>query len=228
MRSKTTIALSALLLFVVGACDGGEEEKPAFKPTKSLSELSQAKMDVSEEELAAARKNSGFKSQDEIAKENAAMFEKGAREYVKTRMPEYRDIVAELRKHTDDIEAQAAKWPEAKDPDKAFEKFSSGYSERAKSLTDTYDTLTARGAEGGNVQVDLGAAFRTWEDLKNALGPNTGKDERFATTLKTIRDSLDKVNASLDDIDKDESLKVDENYEAPTKGKKGKKGKKSK
>ncbi len=219
----TTIALLTFSCLVFPGCDSGEEDKPQFKPSKSLSELKQAKIEVSEEELAAARKNSGFKSAKELAKENAAIFEKGAQEYVKTRMGEYRAVVAELGAHVAEIEKKAAKWASAKDPGAAYEKFSGKYKGRAKELTSTYDTLTGRGAEGGSVQVDLGAAFRTWEDLKNALGPKTAQDERFGTTLATIRERLAAVSKALDAIAKDDGLEADENYEPAKKKKKRKK-----
>ena len=94
------LALGVLFLApLTVACDGGEqkEEEPKKKP-RSLSDLKQAGPDATPEELEAARKKAGFKSAEEIAAENAAMFEKGAREYVKTRLKEYRALRRRVRR----------------------------------------------------------------------------------------------------------------------------------
>jgi hypothetical protein len=207
-RAAIVIVVASLTIPV--ACG---EQKSAIsdsmpKPTKSLQDLKQKASDMSPEELAEARRKAGFKSRDEIAAENAAAFEKSAREYIKTRMKEYRELLADLRGALDDLE----KWAKGKAPDAAFEKFATDYHEGVKALTERYDQLTARGAEGGNTQAVLGKAFRTWEDLNNELTPDLATQERLATTLAEIRKGYDEVEKSLDEIDKDETLVVNKFY----------------
>ena len=220
MRTKI-IALYAFSTLSIVACDSQEEAPKPVKQSKSLSELKQVEIEVSEEELAKARKNSGFKSSEDIAKENAAMFEKGAREYVKTRLGEYKELVAEIGADLQEFEKKAPKWTTAKDPVQAFEKFSKKYKPQAKELTAIYDQLTGKGAEGGTLQVELGAAFRSWEDLKNAIGPKTSEDPRFADMLSQIRKHLDAVSKTLEEIEADESLKADENHKPAKKKRRG-------
>ncbi|MFV8752065.1 hypothetical protein ACNOYE_16080 [Nannocystaceae bacterium ST9] len=211
--------LALAVLFVSGslaltACDGARQEK--LNTHKQTRDLKDYNPEMSPEELANARKAAGHDSQDEIAAENAKMFEKGAREWIKTRMPEYRDFVADFRDHVDTIEKEAPKWKD----DKAFAKFEEKYKERVKTFVETYDELTGKGAEGGNTQVEIGKAFRDWEALKDELSPGVADSERFPEILKGIRDTLDVVGKALDEIEADETLEINPLYKP--KKKKGK------
>ena len=105
-----------------------------------------------------------------------------------------------------DLEKAAAKWPEAQDAQKDFDKFAEKYKEGVKGLTERYDELTGRGAEGGNTQAVFSKAFRAWEDLNNDLNPQIAGQERFATVLQEIRQGFDDVEKAVDEIEKDESL----------------------
>ena len=147
--------------------------------SKKLSEIKSKKSEMTPEQLKEARRKAGFKDTDEIAAENAKMFEKGAREYVKTRMKEYRSFLTDFRANIDEIEEQAAAWPKAKDPQKAFDKWRNEFGKDAKEIMKRYDKMTGRGAEGGNTQAVLGRAFRGWENLKNDLNAEIGANERF-------------------------------------------------
>lgn len=206
----TLLAVPALLgLLTATACDAKEnpyEVKPSGTP-----DLHKIDNTASEKELEEFRQAAGHPSQDEIAAENAAMFEKGAREYIKTRMPEYRELVKAFRGFLDQIEKKAPKWKD----DKAFDKFDEKYAEQVKDFSDTYDTLTGRGVEGGYTQADLSAAFRDFEQLNADIGPGVADNEAFPEALKRIRERLDKVETSLDDIDKDETLEVNPDYKPP-------------
>lgn len=222
MRKRSLHIWSVLPLFLLfglaapmgglAGCDAAEEPPPP-KKRKKLSELTQEGPDMTEEELAEARKKAGFKSQDEIAAENAAMFEKGAREYVKTRLPEYKSFNEQFGTMLADLEKQAPKWKD----EAAFEKFSKKYKETVDAFTDTYDALTGKGTEGGQTQAVLGKAFRMWEDLNTGLGPGVADNPKFKEGLDAIRDEIKKVDEALADIEKDESLAVDETYQPPEK-----------
>ncbi|NVB38340.1 hypothetical protein G6O69_10910 [Pseudenhygromyxa sp. WMMC2535] len=215
---KLALPLSLVLTAAAATAMLGCEprENPYEVKAKSGPDLHKIDNTASEEELAEARKAAGHPSQDEIAKENAAMFEKGAREYIKTRMSEYRDFMKEFRGHLDDIEKQAPKWKD----DAAFEKFDKKYREKVKDFGDTYDTLTAKGVEGGNTQADLGAAFRDFEQLNSDIGPGVTDNEAFPEALKSIRERLDEVDAALDDIEQDETLEINADYKPKKKKKK--------
>ncbi len=211
--------LSTSLAFVVltagltlCGCDSNKSEPP---PAKKSRDMHSYKQEATPEELEEARKRAGHSSQDEIAAENAKMFEKGAREWIKTRMAEYRDFMKDFRDHIDTIEKEAPKWKD----DAAFKKFDEKYSKRAKEFTSTYDELTGKGAEGGNTQAEIGKAFRDWEALKDELGPGIADNERFPEVLKGIRETLDTVDKALDDIEQDETLEVNPLYEPPKKKK---------
>jgi hypothetical protein len=209
-----TPRLPFLAAFVLALACGGSGENPyqVTKQTKGLSDLKQAAPELSAEEAEAKRKELGIRTDEEIAAENAAMFEKGAREYIKTRAGEYREFIQEFRKRLDTIEKEAPKWAEAKDPAQAFEKFLEPHKEWSKAFTRRYDELTGHGAEGGNTQAALGKAFRQWEEIDQNLGPELGKDPQFAAALTGVRDALAEVEKVVGEIEKDESLKVDETY----------------
>jgi uncharacterized protein YicC (UPF0701 family) len=218
MLSRTT-RLALAILFTAGslapmACDdtAREEKLNSHKKTRDLKDV---EIEMTPEELAEARKAAGHDSQDEIAAENAKIFEKGAREWIKTRMSEYRDFLADFRDHIDTIEKEAPKWKD----DKAFAKFDEKYKERVKTFVETYDDLTGKGAEGGNTQAELGRAFRDWEALKDELSPGVADSERFPEILKAIRDTLDTVGKALDDIEADETLEINPLYKPKKKGK---------
>ena len=202
------------LVMVIGACEPKEDPYATKKsPRKSLTDYNP---EMSPEELAKARELSDHDSQDKVAEENAMMFEKGAREYIKTRMAEYRDFMKEFAAAIDEIEKKAPKWGD----DAAFEKFNAGYKETTKELTSTFDALTKKGSEGGNTQADLGAAFRAWEDLNGLLGPGIHEQQGYPETLESIRERIGKVNAALDEIESDETLEVNPLYKPPKKKKK--------
>ncbi|HEY0136290.1 MAG TPA: hypothetical protein VGB85_19530 [Nannocystis sp.] len=211
---KAPLAIVALSLFLgpVAGCDGGEKKSiadqigPATKASTDVKPTSK----VSEEELAKRRKEAGFKTKEEVdaqlAAENAKMFEKGEREFVKARLKDYRKIVADTRKLVDDVEKEAGKWSTAKDPQKAFDKNGEALGKRAKDIQKALDKLTEKGIKGGNTQATLNKAYRPLEELGGALGPELAKQPAFAETLKTIRAALDEAELAFTDIDKDESL----------------------
>ncbi len=166
---------------------------------------------MSPEELAEARRKAGHKTQDEIAAEVAATFEKGAREWVKTRMPEYRALLASIEATLVEVEKAAPKWK----TDADVEKFAKKYNEKVKAITKTYDTLTGKGAEGGETQVVLGRLFRTWEDFNGGLGPGVTEQEAFAKVLESIRADAADVSKRLDEIEVDDTLSPDPGYVPP-------------
>lgn len=218
-RSPSLLLCSLLLLgstsFV--ACDGGGEEKvdDRFKVEKKFVPLSERtqKVEQTPEELEEMRKKSGFKTQEEIAAENAAMFEKGDREYVKTRLSDYRAFVGELKKYLDEFEAEAAKWAKASAPDKAYERWEKKFKKATKDYEDRYMKLTGDMTKGGNTTAKLGAAWRAWDELSGSLSGEIANNERFAGAVQEIRDQLVKVEAMLDDIEKDDTLVVNKFHE---------------
>ncbi|MGB1012520.1 MAG: hypothetical protein ACPG4T_00185 [Nannocystaceae bacterium] len=213
-RSHLTVPFLLAIGLAVGCGGGGERKSIADQigPASKMRTDVTPKSTKTPEELAEARKKAGFKDQDDLAAENAKMFEKSAREYVKTRMKEYREFTKTFRESLDEIEKKATSFTSAKDPQKAFDKWRPEFGKKAKKHMKTYDALTGNGVEGGNTQASLSKAFRGWENLKNDLSPDVAKNERFAAVLKEIRDNLDEVDKALDDIDKDESLTVNKFY----------------
>lgn len=209
-RPSTATAVTASLLLLAlfasaGGCD--QRENPyALKPSKTLDLHKEVEMTETELELAEARKAAGFRSAEELAQANAKMFEKEAREYIKARLPEYRALLEQLRKHLDNIEKQAPKWTDAA----SFAKYNDGYKKAVKEFLSGYDELTGKGAEGGNTQADLGAATRAWEQLNSDIGPGVADNEGLPVALQEIRARLELVEAALDDIEKDESLELPE------------------
>ena len=212
---KLPLIVVALSLFLgpVAGCDGGEKKSiadqigPATKDTKDI----KTAPPVSEEELARRRKEAGFKTKEEVdaqlAAENAKMFEKGDREYVKARLKDYRKLTADTRKLVDDIEKEATKWGAAKDAKKAADKGAKPLADRAKEQQKAADKLAGEDrSKGGNTLVILNKAFRPLEELAGALGPDLAKEPAFAETLKTIRAALDEAEAAFTDIEKDETL----------------------
>jgi hypothetical protein len=208
-----TFASVGLLALGLVACDAKKTDLHDFK--KGPVDVHKLKVEMTPEELAEARKAAGHDSMDEIAAENAKMFEKGAREYIKTRLPEYKDLLVELRGHLDNVEKQAPKWKD----DAAFGKFNDKYKEDVKAFLEVYDVLTAQGVEGGNTQADLGWAIRAWEALNADLGPGVAENEQLPVAIKDIRDRLVKVETALTEIEADETLEVNPLYKAPKKKK---------
>jgi len=211
---KNLLAVAALTLFLgpVTGCDSGEKKSIADQIAPAAKTAADVKKgpEVSEEELQRRRKEAGFKTKEEVdaelATENAKMFEKGDREYVKARLKDFRKLTADTRKLVDDIEKEAGKWSAAKDPQKAFDKSGEPLGKRAKEQQKALDKLSEKSTKGGNTLVLLLKAFRPLEELQGALGPEIGKDEKFAEALKTIRAALDESEAAFTDIEKDETL----------------------
>lgn len=209
---RIPLVVVALSLTFVPACDSEPKKSIADQIGPATKNVADVKGDtkVSEEELAKRRKEAGFVTKEEadakIAAENAAMFEKGDREHVKTRLAEYRKLTADTRKLLDDIEKDAAKWAAAKDPAKAFEKQAEDLHKRAKDQLKKLDELSEKGAKGGNTQVILNKAYRPLEELDGALGGELSKDPAFAETLKNLRAALDEADKAFTDIEKDETL----------------------
>lgn len=204
---RTALLVVALSLTLAPACGGGEKKSIAEQigpSTKNVAEL-KSETKVSEEELARRRKEAGFVSKEEadakLAAENAAMFEKGDREYVKARIADYRKLTADARKYLDDIEKGSAKWTE-----KNFAKTGEDLKKRGADLVKSIDKLSEKGTKGGNTQATLNKAFRPLEELKDAITLELPKDPAFAETLKTIREALDEADKAFADIEKDESL----------------------
>src|SRR5690606_19852019 len=123
------------------------------------------KTDMTPEELEEARRKAGFKDKDELAEENIAVMRKGEREYVKTRLAEHRALLASVRGLVDRVEKEAPKWAKAKEPAKAFEKFSKKHEEDTKALDETYKALMEGGGSQIDVQAKLVGAFRSFELL---------------------------------------------------------------
>lgn len=209
---RTALLVVALSLTLAPACGGGEKKSIAEQIGPATKNVAEVKGDtkVSEEELARRRKEAGFVTKEEadakIAAENAAMFEKGDREYVKTRLVDYRKLSADARKLLDDIEKEATKWAAAKDPAKAAEKAAEGLHKRFKDLSKKLDELSEKGTKGGQTQVLLNKVFRPFEELDGALNGELAKDPAFADTVKNLRTALDDVDKQYGEIEKDESL----------------------
>lgn len=223
MTSLRSLVCATGLVLGLAACDSKPKEEPPPK-TKSLGELKQtAKTDMSPEELEEARRKAGFADKDELAAQNIEVMRKGEREYVKTRLAEHRAVLGTLRGLVDKLEKEAPKWPKAKDPAKAYEKFGEGYKEEVKALGESYKKLM-ESATGIDVQAKLSGVMDAFELVNNDLGPELSTAEGFAPAVADVRKRLDELDKELEAIEKDETLKVDETYvpEGDTKGAKKK------
>jgi hypothetical protein len=190
------------------ACDSRTDEPPPTK-TKSIYDLKQTPpTSMTPEQLAEARKKAGLKTQEEVLAEARATLSRREKEQIKERLTKYRELLANLRKKLDDLEKAAPKWAEAKDPQAAFDKWAEKYKAEAQELSKGYAEMN-KDAEGGDLQGGLDKAFRTWEDLNNDLAPDVAKQEQFKTTLADIRAGLDAFAKAADEIEKDESIKVE-------------------
>lgn len=214
------------------ACDSGEQKSIADQigpPTKSINEIKGE--EVSKEELERRRKELGFRSKADIEAEEAAKIaaemEKSEREYVKSRLKDYKKLNDDTKKFVDDLEKEAAKWPTAKDPDKAFEKAAKGLQDRMKALIKEIDRLSERSTKGGNTQAIYNKLFRPLDELvKGSLGPQISAEAAYTEILKGTRDELDNIVKALEDIEKDETLEINKFVESDDDGDKKKKKKK--
>ncbi|MCY0992987.1 hypothetical protein OV203_37950 [Nannocystis sp. ILAH1] len=201
-------------LLAAPACDGGERKSIAEQigpPTKKVSELKQD-AGVSEEELARRRKEAGFKTKAEIdaelAAENAKEMEKAEREWIKTRIKEYKQLDVDTGKFIDDVEKEAGKWAAAKDPQKAADKGIKPLQDRFKALIKQIDKLSERSTKGGNTQASYNKLFRPLEEIVNNLGPTIASEAAFTEAIKNARTELEGINKALEEIEKDETLTV--------------------
>lgn len=231
LPGRPGLLVLALALVGAPACEGGERKSIADQigpPTKKLSELKQDS-GVSEEELARRRKEAGFKTKAEIeaelAEQNAREMEKIEREWIKTRLKDYKALTNSTKKYLDDLEKEAGKWAAAKDPQKAFDKAAKGFVDRLRDLIKTIDKLSERSTKGGNTQAIFNKLFRPLEELvHNSLGPQSASDPAFTEGLQNARTELDNAIKALEDIEKDETLEINTFHESgddkPAKGKK--------
>ncbi|MCY1055399.1 hypothetical protein [Nannocystis sp. SCPEA4] len=200
------------LLMAAPGCDGGERKSIAEQigpESKKVSEIKQESK-VSEEELARRRKEAGFKTKAEVdaelAAENAKEMEKVEREWIKTRIKEYKTLDADTAKFIDDLEKEAGKWAAAKDPQKAADKGIKPLQDRFKALIKQIDKLSERSTKGGNTQASYNKLFRPLEEVVNNLGPAIASEAAFTDALKNARTELEGINKALDEIEKDETL----------------------
>ena len=212
-RSIIVPVVTASLLLLASACDSKEDPYKVPEKKKRV-DLHKIDNTMTKEELIEARKEAGIKSPEEIMAENAAWYETESRKYVKQRLPEYRKLIAEMRGYLDQIEKQAPKWKN----EAAFTKFNDKHKAKVAEYWTKYDEVTGKGAEGGNTQAEFGKAAQLFEQLNADIGPGVVDNEAFPGALKEIRDSLDKVVAALDDIEKDDSLDVADTEGEPNKG----------
>lgn len=206
-----TFALLSFLCTPLAGCDSSDEEPDLGLPkTKSLSELKQeSKSEMSKEELEEARRQAGFKSPEEQRAEALAEYTKSEKEYVKGHLKEFRGLVQGLRKRLAMVEKAAKNWLRAKKPEAAFEKFKEKYKESIKEYDDSYDEVTKERSRGGDTLAELEKAVRSWQDLNNDLSPDIAEAEGFEATLTAIREQLDKVEAQLEEIAKDDTIEAD-------------------
>lgn len=214
MPSTRSLVVGALAL-ALSACGG---ERPSIedqigpaskKPSEAKAEK---KSTMSPEELAEARRKAGFVDPEEERAKVAVEMEKGEREYVKTRLADFRSLSKDFEASVDELEKEVAKWAKAKDPQKAFDKFKDKFMKPARAHMKTQAKLTENNARGGKTNESLIMALRTWDDLLNDLSPDIADNERYPEIIKEVRDGLAKVNESLDDIEKDEDLVVNKFY----------------
>lgn len=208
MRSLV-VAFGFAVVIAAPACDQTKPEDKAPAKTKSLSDLKQSDSGKSKEELEKARKEAGWKSNDDMLAEAKEKYERDSKVYIKGKIKDYRKLVEDIRKQVDALEKAAPKWAEAKDGAKAVESFANKAKKENKDILARYDEITNKGTEGGNTQVVLGDAVRAWEDLYGDLAPDLSKNAAFATTVADIRKKLDEVSKVLDEIEKDETLVVE-------------------
>lgn len=208
MRS---LVCAAALVLGLTACDTGQA-KVELEPQKAPKSNKPKKPKMTPEELAEARRKAGFKDKDELAEENIATMRKGEREWVKTRLAEHRAVLGTIRKLLDRAEKSAPKWAKAKDAQKAFDKFSEKYKEDTKALDEDYKKLLEGGSQI-DIQAKLVGMYRAFQNLNGDLGPEISAEEGFATGLADIRKQLDEIDGELEAIEKDETLKVNEDYE---------------
>ncbi|MCY1012805.1 hypothetical protein OV079_46180 [Nannocystis pusilla] len=158
------------------------------------------------------RKEAGFKTKAEIdaelAAENAKEMEKVEREYIKTRIKEYKQLDVDTGKFIDDVEKETAKWAAAKDPQKAADKGIKPLQDRFKALIKQIDKLSERSTKGGNTQASYNKLFRPLEEIVNNLGPSIASDAAFTEAIKNARTELEGINKALEEIEKDETLTV--------------------
>ncbi len=214
MLSTRSLVVGALAL-ALSAC-GGEQPSiedqigPASKkPSEAKAEK---KSTMSPEELAEARRKAGFVDPEEERAKVAKEMEKGEREFVKTRLKDFRELSEDFEERVDELEKEVAKWAKAKDPQKAFDKFKGKFMKPARALMKTQAKLTDNNARGGKTNESLIMALRTWDDLLNDLSPDIADNERYPEIMKEVREGITKVNESLDDIEKDEDLVVNKFY----------------
>lgn len=201
-------------IMALAACDSQKEPDLGIPKTKDISELQQSsKSKMSKEELDEARRKAGFKTKEDEEREMAeakAAYERSEQAFVKGRVDQYRALIKELRTHLGKVEKAAKKWAEKDDATKEFERFAEAYKKDQTAFFETYDELTEKGSRGGNLQVTLDHAVRSWESLGKELSAEIAKADGFDATLQDIRTKLDEVEATIAEIEKDESVEAEE------------------
>jgi len=219
MLNTRSLFVGALAL-ALSAC-GGDQPSIADQigpASKKTSELEIPKVEMTPEERAAARKKAGFVDPEEEAAKVAIEMEKGEREYVKTRLKDFRTLTKDFEARADELDKEVAKWAKSKNPEKAFDKFKAKFMKPARKLMSRQAKLTENNARGGKTNESLIMALRTWDDLLNDLSPDVADNERYPEIMKEVREGIGKVNASLDDIEKDEDLVVNKFYKPGEEG----------
>ena len=219
-RFKFAFALSAAL-----ASKGCERREDVAPPkTKSLGELKQAAAEKSTEELEKARKEAGWKSDDEVLAEAKEKYERDSKIYIKARLADYRKLLDDIRKDVDALQNEAASWETAKDPQQAIASFATRAKKDKTAILGRYDEITSKGTEGGDTQVALANAVQAWEALLGESSADLARKATREARFADVRTKLDEVSKTLDEIEKDASLATEpDSGSAPKAGSDGKK-----
>ncbi len=199
---RRTLAAFAVL---IGACRESAPDDPRPRvDTPAVARPAPAPM--TPDELAETRRKAGFLDGAALAEERAVAREGAARAYVRTRLADYRDAAKLLRRSVDEIEAGARRWARAREPQRTYERWRSGFRRRAEAVSASYQRVSDSGVDGGKTLALVAQAYRSWQDLKEDLSGDVGGDPRFVGHVGELRASLDAIDEALDEIERDEEL----------------------
>lgn len=202
MRRPASLALTVLVLS--GACSEPNPGRAVARPQPARVDPP-APPPMTPEELAEARRKSGFRD-DDLAGEKAHAREQGGRQYVREHLTAYRGMVRALRRSVDDIDRSARRWASSRDPQRAYRRWRDARDRMFADLTKRYRELRREGVDAGSTQAAIERIYRAWEDLHNDLGGDAADQDRFAAVIIDLRNSLDAAELALDEIEHDEDL----------------------
>ena len=197
------------LMLGAGACDAGAADAPLpvhqrsgghAEVSGSRAEKSASRMPLDPAELVELREKVGFANPDELVARYAERAAADAKTYLREHSEDYLQWLDALDAQLRSVEKALRGWNGSRAAQRSFTHFAKYYDKRTRALVQSYNRLTAHGAEGGEYQRELGELFAEWELLRRSLGPHAAQDTSVQERCAKMRGQVRRLEREVKKI----------------------------